>query len=175
MDTPIVKIILEFQGIFQSLLIILGFIITIWQVKKTIMFESAKQKQQIYLEKIADTPFRLITIIDEACEETNNKYFLKEFSKTMNTLLAYGSLNIIRLVTRTKQSNNPLEEILAITILIIVQLKFEITGTVTSPECYYLIKAGDYKDNPEVRQLHIQKNNQIVIEEELNKGFLIMN
>lgn len=167
-------------GVLTIIVSILGFIITYIQVKKTILAELQKQKQQIFLNKMIDIPIRLLRLFDKLKEENYVKDNLdKEYNEIINTIIAYGSKDVVKIATKMHQfefenENNKYSfEIFARAILIIMQLKFEITNIAINPELLYFKKTNDYFQDQDYREKLIIINNEIVNEEKLNREFLI--
>lgn len=97
----------------------------------------------------------------------------------LNTIYSYGSVDAIRIAAKMQNENYKANNdnnadikfrIMAFYVLLATQVKFDVTGVITSPELWYQMRMSDYDLN---KDTYIYANNQLVNELDLNKGFLV--
>lgn len=161
-----------------------GFIITIFTLKKNFQNELVKQKSSIQLEKMAVMPYEILVLMQDMIDAgkekgkstTQNK--LKEkMDWIFSTIYAYGSSSAIHILA-TMQSENYRNSaapekadkyrIMAFYVLLTVQIRFDITGEIVSPEEWFKLKLTDFQTNREVFKI---ANNRLVDELKLDKQY----
>lgn len=95
----------------------------------------------------------------------------------MKKIYAYGSKDSICIISKMQEENyqqlyiksNKLRP-MCFYILLVTQIKFDVTGDAVSPELWYKMKINDYHKNKTNIKI---ANNEIVSELHLNKKFKI--
>ncbi len=173
----------ENEWAISILITVIGLWITSRNLTKNFKHEIRKTKQEVSINEMQSVPYDLFLLMEDMSEETkkgSEKYSKKNFQAYKSILakiLCYGSYDAIRIAIHTQRNSyNPFSESIQWTMLIlysllIVQIKFDITGTVISPESYFRIKISDYEITMknDVRS----EINRLVKLLALNKGFLV--
>lgn len=153
---------------------ILGFVVTYFLNKRNFREEVIKQKVNIHLDKIAELPYKIQELIDLIVENKNDELFSK-FKELMTTILAYGSKDAIILVTNMQELSFTMSEkpnildydkVIVCYILLLCQVKYDLTGIEINPEFWYRMRRKDY---PTIKQSIIDTCNEIVISLELSE------
>lgn len=95
----------------------------------------------------------------------------------MKKIYAYGSKDSICIISKMQEENyqqlyiesNKLRP-MCFYILLVTQIKFDVTGDAVSPELWYKMKITDYGNNKTIIK---NENNKIVKQLNLNKKFKI--
>lgn len=165
---------------------ILGFIITIFTLKKNFQNELVKQKANVQLEKMSVMPYEILALMQDMIDAgkekgkiiTQNK--LKEkMNWIFSSIYAYGSSKAIHILAAMQSENYQNStapekadkyRTMAFYVLLTVQIRFDITGEIVSPEAWFKMKLTDYQANHEVFKA---ANNRLVDELDLNKQYKI--
>ena len=174
--------IISIEWIVSILITIGGFIFTSINITKKFENEIRKTKQEVSINEMQSIPYDLFFLMEmpEESKKGSGKYSKKNFQAykgIMAKILCYGSYDVIRIAIHTQRNSyNPFPEsiqwsMLILYSLLIVQIKFDITGTVISPESYFKIKISDY----EIKMENDMRSeiNRLVKLLDLNKGFLV--
>ena len=173
----------ENEWLISILITIVGLLITSRNIKRNFKNEIVKTKQEVSISEMQSIPYDLFTLMGEMSEETkkgSEKYSKKNFQaykSIMAKILCYGSCDAINIATHTQRNAyKTFPESIQWTVLIlysllIVQIKFDLTGIVISPESYFKIKISDY----ETKMKNDVRNeiNRLVGLLNLNKDFLV--
>lgn len=121
--------------------------------KKNLQQEIAKLKEQQALSKMQDLPVRAASLLDDI----NSGMSEKEMKRFLTDVYAYGSPEAIRILVKFQENNYAAANgnqktdpwfIMSLLSLLICQLKYDLTGRITSPESWFRLKITDY--NPKV-------------------------
>lgn len=153
---------------------ILGFVVTYFLSKRDFREEINKQKVNIHLDKIAELPYEIQELMDSILDKKNDKTLLTKFKNLMTSIFAYGSKDAIVLVTNMQELNylvasNPEKAdknmVMAYYILLLCQVKYDLTGIEINPEFWYRMRLTDYTT---MKQALCTANNEIVQRLELS-------
>lgn len=118
------------------------------------------------LERIADLPEKVGTLIDTMLGRKNERTFLAQFTEIQAQVLSYGSESAISLIADMHDANfrnaaHPENadgnEMIALYILLLCQVTYDATGVKMNPQDWYKIHFGfDYFQNP--KPLHDATN-----------------
>lgn len=163
---------------------IVGFIITIFTLKKNFQNELVKQKANVQLEKMSVMPYEILALMQEminAGKEKENVDFQNKLEEKMNwifsSIYAYGSSMAIHILA-SMQSENYQNAVtpenadtyraMAFHVLLTAQIRFDITGEIVSPEEWFKMKLTDFQAN---REMFKAANNRLVDDLNLNNKF----
>jgi len=159
---------------------IIGFIISYFANKRSFAEEAKKQKRDIQLEKMSELPYQILDLLDKIRNNNpKDKFIITEYQKILTIVLAYGLNDAIRLAARLQEINSSVQngEQLDIPkniicyLLLLCQIKYDLTGTKVSPECWYQTKMS--AEYAQAKEKYSKYNNEIVAELNLEKFLLI--
>ncbi len=136
-----------------ALVTIIGFIVTYFLNKRNFKEEVKKQKVNVNLEKIADLPLKIQSLMEISLEKKDDKTILSSFKEIMTSIFAYGSKDAISLVSSMQEVNYKLaekadsvdkNEVIAFYVLLICQVKYDLTGIEINPQYWYRMRLTDY-------------------------------
>lgn len=165
-------------GVLNALFILIGFVVTIYTFKRSLKNELIKTQNSITLDQVRDLPYEILDNFDKLNDNFyNEEQQLKDFSAVMKKIYAYGSKDSICIISKMQEENyqqlyiesNKLRP-MCFYILLVTQIKFDVTGDAVSPELWYKMKINDYHKNKTNIKV---ANNEIVNELHLNKNFKI--
>lgn len=165
-------------GVLNALFTLIGFVVTIYTFKRSLKNELIKNQNSITLDQVRDLPYEILDNFDKLNDDSyNEKQQLKDFSAVMKKIYAYGSKDSICIISKMQEENyqqlyiesNKLRP-MCFYILLVTQIKFDVTGDAVSPELWYKMKINDYHKNKTKIKV---ANNEIVNELHLNKNFKI--
>ncbi len=165
-------------GVLNALFTLIGFVVTIYTFKRSLKNELIKTQNSITLNHIRDLPYEILDNFDNLSNRSySNERRLKDFSSIMKKIYAYGSKDAINIISKMQEENyqnlninkNKYRQV-CFCILLVTQIKFDVTGDAVSPELWYRMKITDYSINKANFQ---NENNNIVKELNLNKKFRI--
>jgi len=163
-DENVIRILAVF---IPSVVTIIGFIVTYFLNQRNLKEEINKQKSNIYLAKIADMPFEIITLIDYILDKKDFD-IIPKIKEIMSSVFAYGSKEAILIMANMQElaysvasDSNKTDRYrqVAYYILLVCQIKYDLTGIKINPEYWYRIRIKDYIAMKP--QLHVI-NNDIV-------------
>ncbi len=181
-------------GVLNALFTLIGFAVTIYTFKRSLKNELIKTQNSITLDQVRDLPYEILDNFDKLnltlkmpsevqhhhqlllCMQWKLQQ-LKDFSAVMKKIYAYGSKDSICIISKMQEEN--LQQLYTETnklrpmcfyILLVTQIKFDVTGDAVSPELWYKMKINDYHKNKTKIKI---ANNEIVNELHLNKKFKI--
>ena len=165
-------------AVLTSIISIIGFILTNWNMSKNLKNELKKEKTTVHIQKMSEVPYSILCLMDKMIKKPSSEEILDEFRKIMNTVCAYGSKDAIRIASTMQSENYELAEeeqrntyrTLSFYSLLVTQIKYDVTNIVNSPELWFKLKINDYKNS---RDKMIEENNKIIDELDLNKDFKI--
>lgn len=164
--------------LITAIISIVGFGVTIYTMKRNFKNELLRQRNTIALEKMATIPFEILTFLDKQADVTAASKQIDHFNKILNTIYSYGSADVIKIAALMQRENfsiNSGKKINAyratsLYILLVTQIKYDVTGTVVCPELWFQTRLTDYATK---RNEFKTANNRLVTELNLNKGFII--
>lgn len=174
----------ENEWLLSIIITVGGFLITSRNIKRNFKNEIIKIKQAVSISEMQRIPFELFNLMEEISEESkkgSEKYSKKNsqtYKSIMAKILCYGSIDVIKIAIHIQRNSyKPFSEstqwtVLILYSLLIVQIKFDLTGTVVSPESYFKIKILDYET--EMKNNVINEINRLVRLLNLNKDFLVI-
>lgn len=136
-----------------ALVTIIGFVVTYFLNKRNFKEEVKKQKVNVNLEKIADLPYKIQLLMDTILEKRDNKTILSSFKEIMTLIFAYGSKDAISLVTSMQEVNYKITakpdsvdklEVITYYILLLCQVKYDLTEIKINPQYWYRMRLTDY-------------------------------
>lgn len=158
---------------------ILGFVVTYFLNKRNFKAEVDKQKLNIHLDKIAEIPYKIQELMDIIIEKKSDKTILSKFKELMTSIFAYGSKDAIALIANMQELNYSLahntdrpdkNKVIAYYILLLCQVKYDLTGIEINPEFWYRMRINDYSSK---QNSFVPANNEIVKQLQL-KNFLLI-
>lgn len=162
---------------------IIGFIATYFLTKSNFKNELDKQKVSQNLEQMASVPYDVLKFFDKMVNNTKNKIgpniLVPEMQDLFAKIFAYGSATAITILSTmqnenylsaTDPSNVDKNRIIAFYILLVSQIKLDITGIAISPALWYQLRLNDYN---QTKDKIVSANNKLVSELNLNKNFII--
>ena len=164
-----------------SAISIIGFITTYIFNKRNFQYEINKQKLSVNLDKIVNLPEKILTMQDSILKmgksnASKNNQGVDEYKEIMSLIFAYGSKNANKIISDMQQmiySNSfgnatTVEEnpIIAYQILLICQLKYDISGIEISPDFWFRMRLSDYT---KMKDTLIKQSNEIVRKLDLPK------
>lgn len=164
--------------VLNALFTLIGFAVTIYTFKRSLKNELIKTQNSITLDQVRDLPYEILDNFDKLNDDSyNEEQQLKDFSAVMKKIYAYGSKDSICIISKMQEENyqqlyiesNKLRP-MCFYILLVTQIKFDVTGDAVSPELWYKMKINDYHKNKTKIKI---ANNEIVNELHLNKKFKI--
>lgn len=165
-------------GVLNALFTLIGFAVTIYTFKRSLKNELIKTQNSITLDQVRDLPYEILDNFDKLNDDSyNEEQQLKDFSAVMKKIYTYGSKDSICIISKMQEENyqqlyiesNKLRP-MCFYILLVTQIKFDVTGDAVSPELWYKMKINDYHKNKTKIKI---ANNEIVNELHLNKKFKI--
>lgn len=165
-------------AVLNALFTLIGFVVTIYTFKRSLKNELIKTQNSITLDQVRDLPYEILDNFDKLNDNFyNEEQQLKDFSAVMKKIYAYGSKDSICIISKMQEENNQQLYIesnklrpMCFYILLVTQIKFDVTGDAVSPELWYKMKINDYHKNKTNIKV---ANNEIVNELHLNKNFKI--
>ena len=164
----------------------IGFYITFKNMKHSFENETIKQKRNLQLEKISETPYLTIQLMQESLKilreskESEKRRLEKEnvikLQKLQGIIYSYGSNEAIKILAELMQNSYNYQEnksnvnVLNYYIILISQLKLDITGEITAPINWIKIFLKDYYNDENKYMCEI---NDLIEELKLNKEFTI--
>lgn len=165
-------------GVLNALFTLIGFAVTIYTFKRSLKNELIKTQNSITLDQVRDLPYEILDNFDKLNDDSYSEaQQLKDFSAVMKKIYAYGSKDSICIISKMQEENyqqlyiksNKLRP-MCFYILLVTQIKFDVTGDAVSPELWYKMKINDYHKSKTMIKI---ANNEIVSELHLNKNFKI--
>ena len=169
-----------------AIISIIGFIITIFSLKKNFQNELEKQKTNIQLDKMAVMPYEIMALMHDMISAGKKQGSLEDAKKLedkmnwiFSTIYAYGSSTAIHILA-TMQSENfqnskvpgnaNMFRIMSFYVLLTVQIRADITGEIVSPEEWFKMKLTDFQAN---RKMIKEANNLLVDELGLCRQYIM--
>lgn len=165
-----------------AIISIIGFIVTIFTLKKNFQNELKKQKATVQLDKMAEMPYEILDLMDKIIRSgkiTPSQKEQEDLAQKMNVIFssiyAYGSSNAIHILAAMQNENyknsvSPESKnsyrVMAFYVLLTAQIRFDITGEIVSPEEWFKMRLNDFDKN---RDQIVLANNCLVDELGLRK------
>lgn len=173
-----------FTSLITPAVTVLGFIVNYMLTKKNFERELNKKQTDMALNKLVDTPKNILDLFDKMVSASiTQDQLLDEFSNLMKTLFSYGSKDAIKILSTMQQYNytnnktgkcDP-QRLNAYFILLVCQVKYDLTGIKITPDYWYRLKLNDFETNLEINKKLVSSNNNIVKELDLDKFLKIHN
>lgn len=139
---------------------IIGFSLTIFLTTRSVKTEIKKQKTTLALDEMVKIPSKILDIFNSMVikGKKNIPELTESLSKIYSTIFAYGSIESIRVVSALQQEGYLSEKgqieknayrILSLYILLVTQIKYDVTGVYVSPSYYFKMKMSDYDTTKE--------------------------
>lgn len=167
-----------------AIISVVGFVVTIFTLKKNFQNELMKQKASVQLDKMAEMPYEVLDLMDKminsgktAMSEEAQKSLTQKMNQIFSSIYAYGSSKAIHILAAMQSENyknainsqtKNVYRVMAFYILLTAQIRFDITGEIVSPEEWFKIRMNDFDQNR--GQIAIA-NNCLVGELGLSKEF----
>ncbi len=167
-----------------AIISIIGFVITIFTLKKNFQNELMKQKATVQLDKMAEMPYEVLDLMDKminsgkmALSQEAQKDLAQKMSAIFSSIYAYGSSQAIHILAAMQNENYKIAvhpenknsyRVMAFYVLLTAQIRFDITGEIVSPEEWFKMRLNDFDQN---RNQIMLANNCLVDELGLNKEF----
>lgn len=132
---------------------IIGFVVTYFLNKRNFREEVKKQKIDVNLGKIADLPYKIQSLLDTMLEKKNDKATERSFKELITSIFAYGSKDAITLAANMQELNYSFaakpdsvdkNEMITYYILLLCQVKYDLTGIEINPQYWYRMRLTDY-------------------------------
>ncbi|MCI8366266.1 MAG: hypothetical protein HFJ66_01500 [Eggerthellaceae bacterium] len=145
-----------------SAVTLIGIAVSYWLSKKNLKEETARMYEQQSLAKINDLPFRVAGLIDDI---ESGKLDPDSMKQLLSTIYAYGSPDAIKIIVAFQENNfrhvtpeNPADPFYTISLIsvLITQLKFDLTGRIVNPECWFRLRINDYDPRESPIPCHIE-------------------
>ena len=160
-----------------SVVTVLGFFVTYYIAKKSIVNEITKSKRLLMIEKGTKIFSSLILVLDGKSSKKINE---RNFSETINDIYIYGSKETISLFASFQQYNYLDEDAkgelnnfmpFAYICLLLAQLKFDVTGEIINPMEILRIRINDFETNDSLKDNIPSLINNLVEQHKLNNKF----
>jgi len=136
---------------------IIGLGLTYHGITKNFQNEVMKMKRKVAVDKMQDVPCRILQLIQDYKNQEDSKILIEKNISLLNTILAYGSKETIKLMCYIQQiayacekQKNLLKErqseFLSAYALLIAQVKFDLTFEIIPPTSYFEMFLKDYND-----------------------------
>lgn len=153
--------------------------------------EIIKNKISVNVEIVKMLPYRICKIMDcfimmsninkentieKEKKEEFQKFLNKEFIDIIANVLCYGSKDAVAIAVRMQevgydvQNCKPNKEIIVLYVILIVQIKYDLTSEIISPESWFRLKLNDYSSD---RTQCVELINKFIDELDLNKKFKV--
>jgi len=136
---------------------IIGFILTYFLNKRNFQEEVTKQRLNVQLEKTSRLPYHIQELLVQLVEAGNSQKHIVKHTDSMRDLLAtvfaYGSRDAILLATNMQEQIYAMQRnpdsvspysLIAYYILLLCQVKYDLTGVEINPEFWYRMRLKDY-------------------------------
>jgi len=169
---------------------IVGFIATALNMRKTFRAELRKKKTDYYLKKLEELYSLHVKLLDtimaqSKLPENKRSDLLKDFGEALSNTFAYGSRDLVAIVAKMQEQNyvrnqatyepKDKENISHIhyNILLLCQLKYDLTGERVNPEQWYRMRFSDYSFDADFRMCFVDATNRTVKDLGLQKFLAI--
>jgi len=166
------------QSIVAIIVAILGIICTFIQIKKSLTNDIYKQKSELQVNNMSDVCREILYFLDSLSNnKMDNDTLSNEIKNIRDSIFCYGSelanklfSSICEIQYSGKRDKNTLAYTMALYLLLVSQIRYDVTGEAISPEYWYRASIKDYYKNQSIYQ---DANNKIVNQYLLNKKFII--
>lgn len=171
-------------GIMAPVVTVVGLIFANSATKKQIVAETEKLKQKVVSDKMEDVPYDLLILFKEVKNGTS-KDVIDKYDSTMTKIFTYGLPNAITLASTMQQRNytnndptKPQSEedkllTLVYLVLLVVQIKLDLTAVITSPIEWFKLKLTDFSTKQDLEKTIVEKINMVVTLHGLDKRFMV--
>ena len=149
---------------------IIGFVVTYFLNKRNFKSEIDREKININLDKIADLPYKIQELMNTILNQGANTKSLSDFKELMSLIFAYGSKEAIIIMTNMQQLNYRLadhssdvdkSEVISYYILLLCQIKYDLTGIKINPDFWFRMRLNDYS----TMEMELKKATNKIVEE----------
>lgn len=164
---------------------IIGLWISFRATKRNFIQEIRKQKTNIYLDKLANAPDKLLQFVDSIKKTVKDgqdaSAYSGQYQDILREVFAYGTEDAIKIVTALQRNTYDITKgldtgdnnrVMPYIVLLICQLKYDMTDVAISTDYWYKMSLTDY-DDVDKKEKYKGLNNQIIAELGLNPAFLI--
>lgn len=156
-----------------SIISLVGILISYFSIKKSYKNDLDKMKKEKVYDKIETLPYEILDIMHNTIKDPNEKKNIDDLSRFMYKVIAYGSSDAVKIACCIQQCAYLKEKsfkLLSGYSLLVVQLKYDLTGQIISPESYFKIRLNDYEKN---REEIVKYINEIIFDLKLKKEFIV--
>lgn len=165
----------------NSVITVLGFIVSFYLLRSSFSQEIQKQKTDIYLNQLSEMPMTILKMLDSVIfKQKSQDALVADIRDLSNRIMAYGTADSIHIATKMfelsygthnkSETEKDIFSITAIYVLLFCQLKYDLTNIWISPDHYYRTKLNDY--TTEHRESYRRANDSLVNELQLDKNLL---
>lgn len=147
------NIVVVLSACITAAVTIIGFVVTYFLNKRNFKSEIDREKININLDKIADLPYKIQELMNTILNQGANAKTISDFKELMSMIFAYGSKEAIMLMTNMQQLNYRIAdhsadadnmELILYYILLLCQIKYNLTGIKINPEYWFRMRLSDY-------------------------------
>lgn len=155
---------------------IIGLWISFRATRNNFIQEISKQKTNVYLNKLADAPNKLLQLVDSIQQTVKSgkdaSKLTNQYQDVLREVFAYGTVDAIKIISAMQQNTYNISKesdignkdwVMPYIVLLICQLKYDMTDIGIRPDYWYKMSLVDY-DDVETQEKYKSINNQIVIE-----------
>jgi len=140
-----------------ALVTIIGFAVSYFLNRRSFHEEINKQKSNIQLDKISDVPYEILSLFNDMHDKRNKDKMTSDFNSLLSKIFAYGSKDAILIAANMQEFNftskfaltdcpkDYTNKIMTYFILLLCQVKYDLTGIKVNPGYWYKIKFTDYR------------------------------
>lgn len=169
---------LELMKVFiPALITIIGFVVTYFLTTSSVRKEIENKKTNIHLNELSKVPLEILQLLDFILNNQSDKTLISRVQDLMAKIFAYGTKDAISIISAMQEynyemadnmSNGSNHKAIAYYIILVCQVKYDLTGIEINPEKWYKMRLTDYK---KMKNKLTESTNDIVEELEL-KEFL---
>lgn len=170
-----------------AIITIIGFIVNFFLTKNSIRKEIENKKANLYLDKLSEIPNKIFQLVELTLEvgklvnqnepaEEENEILLKKHNEILGSIICYGTEDAIKIAASmqkyhyNKSENDAGYRALLYPIILLCQVKYDITGIKINPEYWGMMKLTDFKSSKEAFKY---TNNELVKELSLDEFLII--
>ncbi len=159
---------------------LIGIFLAYYGIKRNFRNEVSKIKQKVAIDAMQELPYEICNLMAMMTDKKSNlNQNVKSLRNILFKIISYGSKDAVKLAILMQQLAYKKERTktdghiqLAAYSLLIVQVKYDLTSEIISPESYFKIQLTDYETT---KDIFASKMNKIIEDLELNSKFLIKN
>lgn len=160
------NIVVVLSACITAAVTIIGFVVTYFLNKRNFKSEIDREKININLDKIADLPYKIQELMNTILNQGANAKTISDFKELMSLIFAYGSKEAIMLMTNMQQLNYRIAdhsadadnmELILYYILLLCQIKYNLTGIKINPEYWLRMRLSDYSSMEKYKKKQLIK------------------